>query len=740
MGKEIQAGRAMVEVALRDRISAGLNAMERRMSSFGRNVGTLGAALTAGSLGAIGWPLKLAADIEQTGIAFEVMVGDATKAQKLLKDMQQFAASTPFGFTDISESGKLLLGYGVAADDVMGTIKLLGDASQGNAEKLQRLTLAYGQVQAKGRLMGQEVMQMTENGFNPLKVMSIEMAKRFGGLADQYVPALTKKMEAGEISAGMLTQAFIAATSEGGRFHGMMEKQSTSALGLFSTMVDNANLALAEFGTVLLEAVKPGLEVAIQLTGAMRRFVAANAGAMKVVGVIAIGIGAIGVALAALGGAALAASTLVGAIATALSGLLAVIGAMFSPVGLIVALLVAGAVVAWQWRDAIYAAFTSFLEGMQPAINAIQAILGALVDGRWETAAGLAWTAFVAYAWTAADAIGGAVTAALNFLGAWIPGVNAVREYVVSMFAGIGQAVLAGRWDLAGQIMMAKLQVAIATGWEWISNTWSAMSTGIGVLWDQTVWGIRTSWHAASTALASGMVWVLGRISDGLTILVNMFDLIGTGARAAAIGIKELFTNGADASMAAQEKIMAEYRSRVADRAKGNAGWETGMQSAIADGARATQQSINADYERSLVTRGQGDLARRDANARNTADARARVGALEGDAAKAWQAAGAPTLAGQAEAARRDLANAVNAANKERSQGGAQGFNPGLPRIAAKTAETLKGVESRGTFTAAAAAMFSGVRSSDAQETASNTRQLVQIAKKQADKRGPQFT
>ncbi len=260
----------------------------------------------------------------------------------------------------------MLMSYGIKADDVMGTLKLLGDVSGGNAEKLQRLTLAYGQVQAKGRLMGGEVIQMVENGFNPLQEISRTTGKS--------VAQLTKEMEEGGISAAMVTQAFMSATGAGGRFNGMMDKQSKTLLGLWSALMDNVGMAARAIGDALVPILKPAAEVAITLAQAFAAFIEKNQALARVVGLVAIGITVAGAALVGIGIAGMAAASIVGGIARRrfrfnwsdrgdiLTGRPGCRAADRRRVA------------AWTFRDAIGNALAAVAEWAAPAIQAVAAV------------------------------------------------------------------------------------------------------------------------------------------------------------------------------------------------------------------------------------------------------------------------------------------------------------------------------------------------------------------------------
>lgn len=92
-----------------------------------------------------------------------------------------------------------MLGFGIESDKVMGYLKALGDISMGDSERFQSLALAFSQMSATGKLMGQDLLQMINAGFNPLKVISEETGKSIGELKDE--------MSQGKISAEMVQKA-----------------------------------------------------------------------------------------------------------------------------------------------------------------------------------------------------------------------------------------------------------------------------------------------------------------------------------------------------------------------------------------------------------------------------------------------------------------------------------------------------------------------------------------------------
>jgi tape measure domain-containing protein len=238
-------------------LATGLRSATNTLKSFGSQ---LVSSLTGFSLGAgpivmaaalaaaLGFAgakaLSLAADLEQTTVGFEVMLGSAQKANKMITDLRQFAKVTPFETTDLIRSTEILLGFGIAGEKIMPTLNMLGDVARGNSEKLKLISLAYAQIQAAGRLMGQDLLQLVNAGFNPLQ----EISRKTGKSLKQ----LKAEMENGNISAAMVTDAFRSATSEGGRFFGMMERQSKTYSGTLSTLKDEFTEALTSLGEKLL--------------------------------------------------------------------------------------------------------------------------------------------------------------------------------------------------------------------------------------------------------------------------------------------------------------------------------------------------------------------------------------------------------------------------------------------------------------------------------------------------------
>jgi len=188
--------------------------------------------------------VKMGADLEQSKISFDVLLGSAQKAKIMLDGINKFANDTPYENKGLIDNAKMMLSFGTSAEKILPNLKMLGDIAMGDANKMSSLTLAFSQMSSAGKLQGQDLLQMINAGFNPLQ----ELQKMTG----KSMATLRKEMEGGKISASMIEAAFQHATSKGGLFFGMMDKMSQTASGKFSTLVGTLRQTGAEIGLKLL--------------------------------------------------------------------------------------------------------------------------------------------------------------------------------------------------------------------------------------------------------------------------------------------------------------------------------------------------------------------------------------------------------------------------------------------------------------------------------------------------------
>lgn len=191
--------------------------------------------------------------LEQAQISFEVMLWSAEKATNLLKDLAEFAKRTPFELLQIRDVTKQLLAFGIAEENIIWTLKVLGDIAAGTGTGIDRIAYAFGQVRAAGRLTGNELRQFTE-AWVPLLW---ELAKMYW--VTEW--AAREMISDGLVWFNDVQQAFVNMTSEWGKFHDLMIKQSTTLSWKISNLKDSFNQLLEEWGGWLTPFAKKFIDV-----------------------------------------------------------------------------------------------------------------------------------------------------------------------------------------------------------------------------------------------------------------------------------------------------------------------------------------------------------------------------------------------------------------------------------------------------------------------------------------------
>ena len=222
-------------------------------------------ALIGAGVGAI---TALGSQAEQTSVAFNTLVGNEEKAAKVLQDINNLAARTPYSNLDLVDNAKMMLSFGVEADKVNGYLKQLGDIASGDKNKLSGLSLVLGQVASANKLSGQDNLQFINQGFNPLKELQKMTGKTYAELQDM--------MGKGQIGFDAVAAAIRHATGEEGAFYQMSEKQSQTFSGKLSTLVGNIQMKAAE----LFQYIEPLLLDLVDLFDAMVPPIAVALGAI----------------------------------------------------------------------------------------------------------------------------------------------------------------------------------------------------------------------------------------------------------------------------------------------------------------------------------------------------------------------------------------------------------------------------------------------------------------------------
>ena len=263
-------------------------------------IGGIGAALAAAGVKAI----EAAGKLQNVQTAFTNMLGSAQKAAAFTKDLQAFAAATPFEFNQVTSAAQKFLAFGFTAEQVIPTLTAVGDAAAGvglGAEGINRVTLALGQIAAKSKVQSDEMLQLTEAGIPAWQML----ADKIGVSVPEAMDMVTKGM----VDAQTGISALVTGMSQ--KFGGMMEQQSKTIQGTWSTMMDGIEQTAGQVGlrlaeslnvTGLFQSIGDGLNnfaQAVQNGGLAQAFKSAIPTEFQVA-IVAIGTALVGIAIPAI--------------------------------------------------------------------------------------------------------------------------------------------------------------------------------------------------------------------------------------------------------------------------------------------------------------------------------------------------------------------------------------------------------------------------------------------------------
>lgn len=329
------------------------SAMSEKLGKAVQGLGSLATGAFAkdivnGLLGAGAASIKAAAQMRQYEIAFQTMLKSADEGTQMLRDLQKFAAETPFDVPGVVSAGQQLMAFGFKAKEVIPMLTSLGDAAAGLGQGtagVSRLAYALGQMQTSGKLNAQDMMQLTSAG-----ISAWDMLADAAGVSIAEIKDMTSK---GMVDSKEAVKVIVAGMNE--EFGGMMAKTSTEVSGLLANIEETVGTTSAVIGQYMIDAfnIKGILQTASSALGDFQTKLqnAANSGEsfrnvikdcippelIVAAGALAAVIGS--VLVLALGAAAAAVSTFLGLSAAAIATIAAV-----------------GAAVAWlvtYWDDLV---------------------------------------------------------------------------------------------------------------------------------------------------------------------------------------------------------------------------------------------------------------------------------------------------------------------------------------------------------------------------------------------------
>lgn len=277
-----------------------LNKANKQMVNFGRSMTKVGKSLSIGlsvPLAAAGVKaLSSAAKFEKLQTQLNVLTGSADKGAESFKKLVEFSAGTPFQLDQLVEANNTLMGFGVSAEDAFKHLQSIGDIAAVSGGDLKNISVAFGQVAASGRLMGQDLLQLINNGVPIIDMLSASM-----GVAKSEIKDMVSE---GAVTFPVLVKAFEDSTSQGGKFAGGMQQLSGTLGGVFSTLKDNVNIAFAEIGKSIVEStdlVEVSKKLIARIQELTEKFKALSPETKKTLTIIAGIAAAIGPALILIG-------------------------------------------------------------------------------------------------------------------------------------------------------------------------------------------------------------------------------------------------------------------------------------------------------------------------------------------------------------------------------------------------------------------------------------------------------
>jgi len=243
------AGGASVAIVISaiDNFSGVFENVNKGMLAMGTAVTAFGVA----GAGAIASVTKKAGEFEQTRTAFTTLLGSEEKALSTLKELTDFAAKTPFTIPGVEKGARMLLAVGFEAEELIPTLKSVGDVAGGlglGEEGLTRLILNLGQVKTQGKLTGRELRDFAVSGVPLIDSLATEF-----GVTKEEISDMVSK---GEIGFDSVMKAFNGMSGEGGKFFNLMEAQSKTFLGQMSNIEDSFIKIARTMGEEFLPIVK----------------------------------------------------------------------------------------------------------------------------------------------------------------------------------------------------------------------------------------------------------------------------------------------------------------------------------------------------------------------------------------------------------------------------------------------------------------------------------------------------
>jgi len=245
------------------------NSASQAAGGFNKLGKAIGGIITAAAaLQALKFTIVSTAELETQTRSLKVLTGSLETAQKIVQQLQDIGAVTPFTSTELIDTAKRLSAFGVETEKLVDTTRRLGDVAGATGADLGGIATAFGQIQAKGRLQGEELLQLQERGID----LQSELQRMYGLTGEEFRKALEK----GRFSAEAVDVALQNLTNTGGKYANGAIAQSDTLAGKFSTLLDGITRTAQALGQVLSPALQTILDQAIGVVNSINNALAAG--------------------------------------------------------------------------------------------------------------------------------------------------------------------------------------------------------------------------------------------------------------------------------------------------------------------------------------------------------------------------------------------------------------------------------------------------------------------------------
>lgn len=527
IGRIILEGQEEVSKGL-VKIGEDLDKIGSKVSSFGEGISKFGTKLLPLSTGMgalITQGVKYNAQMEQFEANLTTLLGSSDKAQQLLSDLKQMASTTPFATSDLIDATQVMVGFGIEADKAQEYLGYLGDIAMGDSNKLSGLSLAFSQVQSAGKLTGQDLMQMINQGFNPLLYISKQTGESMAEVKD--------RMSKGAVSAEEVANAFAYATSEGQPFYQAMEKGAETISGRISTLKDNFMTLIGTLTEAFLPVLSDIIDRAMALIGyfsnldeSQKKFAAGIMGVVTAAAPFLITLGKI--------------VSFAGNLISGFGQLVTVLGRVagaINPINLAITALIGIIVYLWntneEFRNNIIAIWNEIKDTIGSFIEDFKVKLDELIQAMQPTieAITMLWEEFC-------DFIAPLIEATFGFIRDLIQEVLNIILAAVDFFI----AAFSGDWEDLGESVISIVQGFLQI----ISNAFSFAWNAIKTVFSPAVNFFSGIWNGVKNIFSGVKEFFRKGFADAYNVIEKLFSPLTNFFRGVWTGIKSVFNKIAE--------------------------------------------------------------------------------------------------------------------------------------------------------------------------------------------------